>query len=220
MNVVVKLVMLKLFDSLTSVECGVDEVARGCLFGRVYAGAVIFGKELGEDKPPVEIRDSKKMTKTQREKASEWIKKNALYYGIGYCDEKYIDEHNILNAAQEAMHRAIQNLEIEPESLLIDGNRFKKYYNKENEIISHKCIIKGDNTFFSISCAAILAKVEHDHYIVELCEKYPILHERYMLKNNVGYASKAHRDGIEKYGITQFHRRTFGICSKSFISEI
>ena len=148
MNVVVKLVMLKLFDSLTSVECGVDEVARGCLFGRVYAGAVIFGKELGEDKPPVEIKDSKKMTKNQREKASEWIKKNALYYGIGYCDEKYIDEHNILNAAQEAMHRAIHNLEIEPESLLIDGNRFKPYHNKENKIISHKCIIKGDNIFF------------------------------------------------------------------------
>jgi ribonuclease HII len=212
--------MLKLFDSSTDIECGVDEVARGCLFGRVYAGAVIFGKELGDEKPPVEIRDSKKMTKKQREKASIWIKKNALHYGLGYCDEKYVDDHNILNAAQRAMHKAIQNLDIEPEALLIDGNRFNNYKHQDGSIIPHKCVIKGDNTFFSIACAAILAKDEHDHYIVELCEKYPDLAKRYLLTSNMGYGSKAHRDGIAKYGISQFHRKTFGICSKSYISEV
>lgn len=215
-------------------EIGVDEVGRGPLFGRVYTAAVILPKDDSFDCSMV--KDSKKFhSKKKIEEASKYIKENALAWYISFEDEKKIDEINILQATQLSMHNSIIEVkkqynkilnEIGREerkdysySLLIDGNYFKPitYLNKktnEIETIPYVTIEGGDNKYASIAAASILAKVERDKYINELCEQNPTLIEHYAINSNKGYGAKLHMDGIKKHGITIWHRRSFGICKK------
>ena len=217
-------------------EVGVDEVGRGPLFGRVYTAAVILPKDDSFDCSMV--KDSKKFhSKKKIEEAAQYVKDHALAWYISFEDEKKIDEINILQATQLSMHTSIleirkqlnKNLKEKGQqegkdysySLLIDGNYFNPitYLDKRtNKIqsIPHVTVEGGDNKFASIAAASILAKVERDRYIDELCEQNPILSEYYGIDSNKGYGAKRHMDGIKEHGITIWHRRSFGIC-KSFV---
>jgi len=195
------------------IEVGIDEVARGCLFGRVYSAAVILRESTDLNKlldiikiKEIKLKDSKKLTRKSREFLKSYIENLALDYSIGWCDSDEVDSLNISNATFESMHRALDKLKICPEKILVDGNRFKKYKN-----IQHECIIKGDSKIQSISAASILAKVYHDQYIVDIVKKSPEL-KKYDLLSNMGYGTKNHLEAIKKYGITKYHRKTFGIC--------
>lgn len=213
------------------IEIGIDEVGRGPLFGRVYASAVVLPKT--DEFRHCDMKDSKKFTSKKKIDAiSEYIKQNAIAWSVKYEDESTIDRINILQATQLAMHNCISDIlhqlkVINPELnlknilLLIDGNYFKPFThfnpisNKFETIIYHT-IEQGDNKFTSIAAASILAKVERDKYIDELCEEYPELKEKYKIDTNKGYGSKHHLDGIKQHGITQWHRKTFGICKNYY----
>ena len=202
-----------LYDNKNILEAGIDEVARGCLFGRVYAAVVIWrnGNELKDLLEYLKIneiilKDSKKLSSEKRKIIKEYIEEFSLDYGVGWCSENEIDLLNIRNATFSAMHKAVDKLLIKPEILLVDGDSFKPY-----KKINHKCIIKGDSKITSISAASILAKVYHDNYIEELVNNNNNL-LKYDLLNNMGYGTKKHIDAIKKYGITKYHRKTFGIC--------
>jgi ribonuclease HII len=204
--------MLKIYEKKGRLEAGIDEAGRGSLIGRVYVGAVIMPFELEEDKY-LEIKDSKKLSKKKREELSEYIKEVALDYAVCYADNNIIDKKNILQATIETMHDTINALNIEPEYLLIDGNKFIPIINKRMEYIPYTCVKQGDNKYLSIAAASILAKVEHDRHIEQICYENNELN-KYDLMNNMGYGTKKHLDAIEKYGITELHRKTFGICKK------
>ena len=207
-------------------EIGIDEVGRGPLFGRIYASAIILPQS-DENFNFTIIKDSKKFSSFKKLKeVSEYLKKNAIDYGIGYCDEKEIDIKNIREATFIAMHRSINNLQILKDKnnlskiiLLIDGNCFKPYtiLDKNNNLIELKsnCLIKGDQINKTIAAASIIAKIERDEYIYDLCSKIPILDHYYQLSKNKGYGTKAHLEGIKKYGITQFHRKSFNMPNKN-----
>ena len=201
-------------------EIGVDEAGRGPLLGRVYAAAVI----LPNDNFNFSIlNDSKKFSsKKKLLEAYDYIKENALYYSVNYADESIIDEINILQATMRTMHRSIKDVikqsNKENYLLLIDGNYFRPvtYVSEECEInhINYETIKGGDNLYCSIAAASILAKVDRDKYIDELCENNPYLIENYSINTNKGYAAKKHRDGIEQHGISPYHRKTYGICKR------
>jgi ribonuclease HII len=201
-----------------------DEVGRGPLFGRVYTAAVILPKDHSFDHS--KMKDSKQFhSKKKMNDVAEYIKSNALSWSIHYEDEKTIDQINILQATQKSMHACIkeilQNSKNEYNKtntrLLVDGNYFNSFtsFNKKNKIIEsydHICVEGGDNKFSVIAAASILAKVARDQYIEELCEKYPTLVEYYSIDTNKGYGAKKHLDGIKKYGITEWHRKSFAPC--------
>ena len=203
---------MNLYYNEKDIEAGIDEVARGCLLGRVYTGAVIWNKENDEDIDHPIMKDSKKFNREKREEMAEYVKNYALDYCVSYNDENKIDEINILNATFDSMHKSLDGLNIDVDNILVDGNRFKPYINKEGNYVPHICFEKGDTKYYAIAAASILAKVEHDKYIRELCEKYPELDEKYDLLSNMGYGTEKHIEGIKKYGISKFHRKTFGIC--------
>lgn len=215
---------LYLWDCKDNIEVGVDECARGCLLGRTYTAAVVWSPEFLEDvvddpefKWIHKIKDSKKLSPKVREMLSDNIKEYCLDYSVQWADEKTIDEINILQSVQNCFHKCLDSLQMIPDMVFVDGNYFKTYYDKDFNAISHKCVEKGDNTYFCIASASILAKVAHDKYIKELCEANPLLVERYDIDKNMGYGTSKHIDGIESYGITEFHRRTFGICKKCLL---
>jgi ribonuclease HII len=210
---------IKLWGNREKLEVGLDECARGCLLGRTYMAAVVWSPEFLEESiedPEFDwlnkIRDSKKLSSKTRELLAKYIKEYCLDYSIQWADEKEIDKKNILQAVQDGFHRCLDSLQMTPDKIYIDGNYFKTYCDRDLNIISHQCIEQGDNKYLSIASASILAKVEHDKYISELCVNYPILSERYGISTNMGYGTKTHLDGIKTYGITQFHRKTFGCC--------
>jgi ribonuclease HII len=214
------------------IEIGVDEVGRGPLFGRVYTAAVILSKDNTFDHS--KMKDSKKFTSKKKiNETAEYIKSNALAWFVTYEDEKTIDDINILQATQQSMHKSIEGVikkynsnigkycDATEYQLLIDGNYFKPYiyFDKKKKMIQqlgHTCIEKGDNKFSAIAAASILAKVERDVYIEDLCIQYPELKEKYSIDSNKGYGAKKHLEGIKENGITIWHRRSFGIC-KQFI---
>ena len=209
------------------IEIGVDEAGRGPMFGRVYAAAVVLPKH-DETFDYSNIKDSKMFhSKKKINEVAEYIKQKALYWHVSYADEKTIDSINILQATQQCMHESILNIkkrvtELEKEKslyLLIDGNYFNPMtqVNKQTnrlDVIPYTCVEGGDHKFYSIAAASILAKVSRDNYITDLCEKYPYLSERYCIDSNMGYGAKKHMDGIKEFGITQWHRRSFGICKQ------
>ena len=188
------------------IEVGLDEVARGCMFGRVYTAAVIWPEDFVEE-PNFIIKDSKKLSKKKREELYYYIIDNAVDWNVTYMEPEVIDKINILQATLKSMHINLDNLMIDVDHILVDGTNFNKYSN-----IPYTCVEKGDNKYYSIAAASILAKVEHDWYIEELCKKNPELNEKYDLLNNMGYGTKKHMESIKKYGTTQFHRKSFGIC--------
>uniref|UniRef100_A0A6C0DKW3 Ribonuclease HII n=1 Tax=viral metagenome TaxID=1070528 RepID=A0A6C0DKW3_9ZZZZ len=209
-------------------EIGVDEAGRGPLFGRVYTAAVILPKDDSFDH--FKMKDSKRFySKKQIEETADYIKKNALAWHVSFEDEKTIDKINVLQATQESMHKSILGVKKKYNEimknkdityyLLIDGNYFNPLINLNKntnklESMPYSCIEGGDNKFTAIAAASILAKVERDKYIHDLCKEHPELIEKYGIDQNKGYGSKQHLDGIRNHGITVWHRRSFGICSK------
>jgi ribonuclease HII len=180
------------------VEAGCDEAGRGCLAGSVYAAAVIFP----EDYQNAELNDSKQLTDKRRKQLREIIEHDAIAWAIGVVTPDEIDKMNILNASILAMHRALDQLKVRPEAIIVDGNRFKPYQN-----LPHTTIVKGDGKFLSIAAASILAKTYRDDYMDQLAQTYP----QYDWLSNKGYPTKKHREAIRKYGITPFHRKTFNM---------
>jgi ribonuclease HII len=210
------------------IEIGVDEVGRGPLFGRVYTAAVILPKD--DSFVHSKMKDSKKFHSKQKIiEAAEYIKQNAIAWSISYESETMIDEINILQATQQAMHNAInkcitqidqqQSTQSKQVKLLIDGNYFKPLvkYNpvrKMLEQVDYVCVEGGDNKYSAIAAASIIAKVARDAYIEELCIANPDLIEKYSIDSNKGYGAKKHMDGIKEHGITIWHRRSFGPCKE------
>ncbi|NBU51766.1 MAG: ribonuclease HII [Chitinophagia bacterium] len=188
--------MLRLRFTDNLLEAGTDEAGRGCLAGPVVAAAVILPDNFSHEV----LRDSKKLNPSQRNELAEIIKDQAVCYAVAHISPQRIDEINILNASIEAMHKSIAKLNTQPEYILVDGNRFKPY--KE---IPHRCIIKGDDKYFSIAAASVLAKVDRDNYMQQQAEIYPSYH----WSSNMGYPTKAHREAIRSHGISPLHRLTF-----------
>ena len=187
---------LKPFLNADIIEAGCDEAGRGCLAGPVFASAVIFPKGYEN----TELNDSKLLSEKKRYELRGIIEHEALGYAIAIVDNNEIDKINILNASFLAMHKAIQNLNIIPEHIIIDGNRFKPY-----KQIPYTCVVKGDSKFLSIAAASILAKTYRDDFMIRLDQDFPY----YDWKTNKGYATKRHKEAILKYGLTSYHRRTF-----------
>jgi len=181
------------------IEAGCDEAGRGCLAGPVSAGAVI----LPEDFDHPLLNDSKKLTEKQREMLRPIIIEKAIAWAVSLVHHDEIDEVNILNASFLAMHRAVDQLKIKPQFLLIDGNRFNKH------AIPHECIIKGDGKIKSIAAASILAKTFRDEYMQKLDLEYP----HYSWLKNKGYPTKAHRAGIKEHGPSPYHRMSFKLLA-------
>lgn len=188
--------MLSSFFDPDKIEAGCDEAGRGCLAGPVVAAAVILDKDFKHDV----LNDSKQLKEEDRDNLRQEILDSALAYGIGVASPKEIDEINILNASYLAMHRAIDQLKITPELLLIDGNRYKSHNDTPFE-----CIIKGDGKYLSIAAASILAKTHRDELMREKANEFP----GYCWETNFGYPTPAHREGIKELGVTPLHRMSF-----------
>ena len=182
-------------------EAGCDEAGRGCLAGPVFAAAVILPSGFENEI----LNDSKIMTKKERVELRPVIEKEALAWAVETVSNEEIDEVNILNASFLAMNRAVQKLNIQPEHLLIDGNRFRT-----QSKISFTCMIKGDGRFFYIAAASVLAKTYRDDFMEKIHNQYP----EYKWKQNKGYPTKNHRDAIIKYGISKYHRRSFRLLNE------
>ena len=178
------------------VEAGCDEVGRGCLCGPVVAASVILDGNFNQNL----VNDSKKLTFKTRMYLDSYIKDNVVDYSIAEVSPEFIDAHNILNASIHAMHLSLDQLKIRPEFILVDGNKFHPY-----NFIPHQCIIKGDSRILSIACASILAKNYRDQLMMNLHEEFP----EYGWNKNMGYATKVHREALNKFGPTIHHRRSF-----------
>ncbi len=183
------------------VEAGCDEAGRGCLAGAVYAAAVILPPDFRNEL----LNDSKQLSEKQRYALRPVIEQEAVAWAVGIVTPEEIDRINILNASFLAMHRAIGQLSVTPQHLLIDGNRFKPYRG-----IAHTCVVKGDGKYEAIAAASILAKTYRDDYMNELHEKYPM----YDWKSNKGYPTKTHRAAIAQYGTTPYHRQSFQLLDR------
>lgn len=187
------------------VEAGCDEAGRGCLAGSVYAAAVIFPENYQNE----ELNDSKKLTDKRRKQLREIIQRDAVDWAVGIVTPEEIDKINILNASILAMHRALDQLKVRPEAVIVDGNRFKPY-----QSLPHTTIVKGDGKYLSIAAASILAKTYRDDYMDKLAEEYP----QYDWLSNKGYPTKKHREAIRQYGITPYHRKTFNMLGDGQLS--
>ena len=191
-------------------EVGIDEAGRGCLSGRVYVGAVILPEEYNDD-TYLQITDSKKLSRKKRAELRKYIENVAIDYSVSYADLDEIYEKNILHATISAMHRAIDNLKMVPDNIIVDGNYFKAYMDKDGMYVTHQTFKSGDQKYRNIAAASILAKEYHDQYVLDLLDKDPSL-EKYGWRNNMCYGTKQHLDAIKEYGISKYHRKTFGIC--------
>ena len=198
-------------------EIGIDEAGRGPLFGRVYTAAVILPKD--ESFHYEWLKDSKKFSSEKKIlKVANYIKENALYWNITFNDEKNIDKINIRQSVLSSMHNSIKGVMKDKDKeyfLLVDGNDFKPYMCYKNDMllpVEYKCIEGGDNKYCAIAAASILAKTERDKYIQELCEENPELKEKYGIHKNKGYGTREHLVGISNYGISKWHRKTYGVC--------
>ena len=198
--------MLELYKNFDDIEVGVDECARGVMFGKLYAAAVIMPKEKLDDDKFANIKDSKKLSRKKREELYDYIIQNCIEYSIAWIDEKEVDKINVLQANLKAFHLCLDKLKTDFTHILVDGIHFNDY-----KCFTHECIKGGDNKYISIAAASILAKVEHDRYIMDLCKLEPDL-KKSDLENNMGYGTKKHLDAINKYGSSKYHRKTFGIC--------
>lgn len=182
-------------------EAGCDEAGRGCLAGAVFAAAVILPPDFRNEL----LNDSKQLSEKQRYALRPIIEQEATAWAVGIVSPEEIDRINILNASFLAMHRAIEQLNIPPEHLLIDGNRFKKY--RETP---HTCVVKGDGKYLSIAAASVLAKTYRDDYMLDLHREYPV----YQWDRNKGYPTKAHREAIRLHGTSPYHRMTFQLLER------
>jgi len=235
--------LAKIYDEINRFEIGIDEAGRGPLFGRLYVAAAVLPKD--NTFQHEKMRDSKTIKSRKKiQELAQYIKENAIAWHIHYVDASVIDTINIRQAVLMAMHECakqvitqLQSIQIdEPASenppiyereymLLVDGNDFTPHMIYDETLqslreIQHETVEGGDNKYTCIAAASILAKNERDTYMEELCYTYPTLNERYGLAKNMGYGTKMHRDGIAQYGITQWHRKTYGICKTADINII
>ena len=187
------------------IEAGCDEAGRGCLAGSVYAAAVILPEDYQND----ELNDSKQLTDKRRKQLRDIIQRDAIAWAVGIVTPEEIDRINILNASILAMHRALDQLSVRPEAVIIDGNRFKPY-----QQLPYTTIVKGDGKYLSIAAASILAKTYRDDYMNHLAEEYP----QYDWLSNKGYPTKKHRDAIRQYGITPYHRKSYNLLGDGQLS--
>lgn len=209
---------LKLFLNRDEVEVGIDEAGRGCLMGRVYASAVILPHSFPDD-TYLQIRDSKRLSEKKRYKLMDYIKEHAIAYGIGYAEIDEIDKLNIYHASILAMHRALDQINMSVDRILVDGDRFKPYYDKDGNYPSYTCIKKGDDSIMSIAAASILAKCSRDDYVKEITQQHPEL-SSYQWISNKGYGTKVHIETVHKLGVTKFHRLTFAPCNQITLRNI
>ena len=193
--------MLELKYNTNCLEAGCDEAGRGCLAGPVFAAAVILPDNFSNEL----LNDSKQLSEKQRTCLRTVIEREALDWAVASVDNHEIDRINILNASILAMHRALDQLNIQPEHIIVDGNRFKSYRQ-----IPHLCIVKGDGKYMSIAAASILAKTHRDEYMEKLHRQYP----HYNWQKNKGYPTKEHRKSITEYGTTDFHRMSFNLLDR------
>lgn len=197
--------MLSPFYYSDKIEAGCDEAGRGCLAGSVYAAAVILPKDYHNDL----LNDSKQLTAHQRYQLRETIEHDAIAWAVGIATAQEIDQMNILRASITAMHRAIDQLSVRPEALIIDGNRFYPYHD-----LPYTTIVKGDGKYLSIAAASILAKTYRDDYMNDLDAQYP----GYDWCRNKGYPTKAHREAIKRLGTTPIHRMSYNLLGDGQLS--
>ena len=188
--------MLKPYLQEGRIEAGCDEAGRDCLAGPVFAAAVILPQDFQNDL----LNDSKQLSEKHRYELREVIQREAVTWAVGIVSNEEIDKINILRASILAMHRAVAQLKVRPQHLLIDGNRFSPY-----EDIPHTTVVKGDATYMSIAAASILAKTYRDDFMLKIHEEYP----QYHWDSNKGYPAPIHREAIRQYGTTPYHRMTF-----------
>jgi ribonuclease HII len=187
------------------IEAGCDEAGRGCLAGSVYAAAVILPPDYQNEL----LNDSKQLTEKRRYELREVIERDAVAWAVGIVTPEEIDKINILNASILAMHRALDQLKVRPEAIIVDGNRFKPYQN-----LPYTTIVKGDGRYLSIAAASILAKTYRDDYMNGLAKEYP----QYDWLSNKGYPTKKHREAIKQYGITPYHRKSYNLLGDGQLS--
>lgn len=206
------------------IEAGCDEAGRGCLAGSVYAAAVILPPDYHNE----QLNDSKQLTDRQRKQLRCIIERDALAWAIGIVTPEEIDKINILRASFLAMHRALDQLKVRPEALIIDGNRFTPYHpsladgndisrtsnQTQEKALPHTCIVKGDAKYLSIAAASILAKTYRDDYMDALAEEYP----QYDWQHNKGYPTRKHREAIKQYGTTPYHRLSYNLLGDGQLS--
>ena len=206
------------------IEAGCDEAGRGCLAGSVYAAAVILPPDYHNE----QLNDSKQLTDRQRKQLRTIIERDALAWAIGIVTPEEIDKINILRASFLAMHRALDQLKVRPEALIIDGNRFTPYHpsladgndisrtsnHSQEAALPHTCIVKGDAKYLSIAAASILAKTYRDDYMDALAEEYP----QYDWQHNKGYPTRKHREAIRQYGTTPYHRLSYNLLGDGQLS--
>lgn len=193
------------------IEAGCDEAGRGCLAGAVYAAAVI----LPPDYQNALLNDSKQLTEKRRYQLRTEIERDAVSWAVGIVSPEEIDKINILNASILAMHRALDQLEVRPQAIIVDGNRFKPYKDAASaQVLPHTTIVKGDGKYLAIAAASILAKTYRDDYMNQLAEEYP----QYDWLQNKGYPTKKHREAIRNYGITPYHRTTYNLLGDGQLS--
>lgn len=197
--------MLKSHYYESLIEAGCDEAGRGCLAGSVYAAAVILPSDYQNEL----LNDSKKLTAKKRYALREEIERDAIAWAVGIVTPKEIDKINILNASFLAMHRALDQLKVRPEAVIVDGNRFKPYQD-----LPSTTIVKGDGKYLSIAAASILAKTYRDDYMLSLAEEYP----QYDWQSNMGYPTKKHRQAIREHGITPYHRKSYNLLGDGQLS--
>ena len=205
------------------IEVGIDEAGKGPMFGRVYIGAVVLPKD-SKQFDFSKMKDSKKFHSDKKIKeVAEYIKSHAIAWTVTYAEHTDIDAKNIRRATIDCMHNAVneimEKMNTTPDKLylLVDGNDFipmMKLCDDSYIQIPHKCIESGDNTYASIAAASILAKVTRDEYVIQMCKENPELNTRYDLESNKGYGTKKHMDGIKLHGISQWHRKSFGLCKE------
>ena len=206
------------------IEAGCDEAGRGCLAGSVYAAAVILPPDYHNE----QLNDSKQLTDRQRKQLRTIIERDALAWAIGIVTPEEIDKINILRASFLAMHRALDQLKVRPEALIIDGNRFTPYHpsladgndisrtsnQTQEKALPHTCIVKGDGKYLSIAAASILAKTYRDDYMDRLAEEYP----QYDWQHNKGYPTRKHREAIRLHGTTPYHRLSYNLLGDGQLS--
>jgi len=197
--------MLKSHYYESLIEAGCDEAGRGCLAGSVYAAAVILPPDYQNEL----LNDSKKLTAKKRYALREEIERDAIAWAVGIVTPEEIDKINILNASFLAMHRALDQLKVRPEAVIVDGNRFKPYQD-----LPSTTIVKGDGKYLSIAAASILAKTYRDDYMLSLAEGYP----QYDWQSNMGYPTKKHRQAILEHGITPYHRKSYNLLGDGQLS--
>jgi ribonuclease HII len=206
--------ILKQYKEENTIEVGIDEAGRGCLFGPVCVASVIWPDK--DPDPDIILKDSKKCTEKYRKKCYDYIINNSIDFSIHLINNQEIEKKNILSCTLDGMHLCLDELfqKNDISSILVDGNNFVPYYSKEkDDFIDHTCVIKGDNTYKSIAAASILAKTYRDNYILKLVEDYPEL-KKYGIDKNKGYGTKQHMDALHEHGVTEWHRKTFSPCKE------